>query len=317
MHAPSSPASAHQAAADREVTDPDTRAVVLAGAGSTGHAWELGLVAGLADAGIDLTEADLVVGTSAGSTVAAQITSGTQAGDLYAAILAEATPPRRDGGAAPPPRRGRAPSVPSYLDWSAAVIEASTDPSDMRRRLGVAALAKEASDGPLGTRWRDVVAARLPRHDWPRQRVLITAVDADTGEPVEFDRHSGVDLVDAVAASTSNGFAGPHRVGGCAYLNGGYRRNENADLAVGYGRVVVLSPFGGRSRHPDEWGMDLAAQVDDLRASGSRVEPIVPGNGSAHMFGANAMDPTLRPLAARAGYAQGRELAERLRPFWG
>lgn len=317
MYTPSSPASAHQAAADREVTDPDTRAVVLAGAGSTGNAWELGLVAGLADAGVDLAAADLVIGTSAGSTVAAQITSGTPAVDLYAAILAEAPPPQRGGVAAPGPRRGPDRSVPSYLDWSAGIIEASADPSDMRRRLGAAALAQEASDGPLGTRWRDVVTARLPSHDWPRQRVLITAVDADTGEPVEFDRHSGVDLVDAVAASTSNGFAGPHHVGGRRYLNGGYRRNENADLAAGYGRVVVLSPFGGRSRHPDEWRMDLEAQVDDLRASGSRVETIVPDGDSAHLFGAHAMDLSLRPPAARAGYDQGRALADRLGPFWG
>jgi predicted acylesterase/phospholipase RssA len=98
--------------------------------------------------------------------------------------------------------------------------------------------------------------------------VLITAVDARTGEPVVFDRHSGIDLVDAVAASTSA--MTPYRIGEDRYINGGYRRSENADLAAGCGRVLVLSPFGGRSRMPLEWGMDLATQVDELRAGGSR-----------------------------------------------
>jgi len=83
-----------------------------------------------------------------------------------------------------------------------------------------------------------------------------------------FDRHSGIDLVDAVA-STSNGY----RIGENRYINGGYRRSENADLAAGYGRVRVLSPFGGRSRMPLEWGMDLATQVDELRAGAAGSRP--------------------------------------------
>ena len=94
-----------------------------------------------------------------------------------------------------------------------------------------------------------------------------------TGEPVAFDRHSGVDLVDAVAASTSNGFGPfpPYRIGENRYINGGYRRSENADLAAGYRRVLVLSPFGGRSRMPLEWGR-ISQPSRHLRARGSRVE---------------------------------------------
>jgi NTE family protein len=147
--------------------------------------------------------------------------------------------------------------------------------------------------------------------------MLIPAVDAHTGEPVVFDRHSGVHLVDAVAASTSNGFGvPPYSIGDRRYINGGYRRNENADLAAGYSRVLVLSPFGGRSRHPLDWGMHLATQVDDLRARGSGVETIFPASNAENMFGAHAMDPSTRPPAARAGYNQGRVLAEQLTEFW-
>jgi hypothetical protein len=65
------------------------RALVLGGGGSTGNAWLIGVVAGLFDAGLDVTEADLIIGTSAGSTAAAQITSATPT-DLFAAILAAA-----------------------------------------------------------------------------------------------------------------------------------------------------------------------------------------------------------------------------------
>ena len=249
------------------------RALVLAGAGAAGNAWQLGLIAGLAEAGVDVTEADLIVGTSAGATVAAQITSGKPPAELYAAILAEVPqPPAGDAGS----NRGRAPilSGPSYLEWSDEIIASAEDASDLRRRMGAAALERDASDGSASARWRKIVAARLPDHDWAQQPVLIPAVDAQTGEPVVFDRHSRVDLVDAVAASTSA--MTPYRIGERRYLNGGYRRSSNADLAAGYGRVLVLEPFGGRSRMPRAWGMDLATQVDELVAGGSRVETVFP-----------------------------------------
>ena len=185
----------------------------------------------------------------------------------------------------------------------------------MRRRMGASAIEKDAgSDGSAQMQWRATVAARLPSQIWPRRRMLITAVDAHTGEPVVFDHHSGVELVDAVAASCASG--APYRIGDNRYIDGGYRRNENADLAAGYARVLVLSPFGGRSRHPREWGMDLATQLDELRTGGSRVETIFPDNDSEHMFGANAMDPSLRPPASRAGYNQGRAVAEQLADLW-
>jgi NTE family protein len=132
-----------------------------------------------------------------------------------------------------------------------------------------------------------------------------------------FDRHSGVDLADTVAASCANGFGvPPYGIGDSRYIDGGYRSGENADLAAGYGRVLVLSPLGGRTRTPLGWGMYLAAQADELRAGGSRVETILPDSNSRDAFGSNLMDPSTRPPAARAGYNQGRALAEQLTEFW-
>jgi NTE family protein len=291
------------------------RALVLGGGGSAGNAWLIGVIAGLSDAGLDVTEADLIIGTSAGSTAAAQITSAPPA-ELLAAILAAAprqrTDPVRSGG-------GGAPIGPvaGHLERTSRIIAAAEDAADMRRRMGAAALEMDAApDGSGQTRWRATVAARLPSQRWPERTMLITAVDALTGEPVVFDRHSGVELADAVAASCAGPGAPAYRIGGNRYIDGGYRRNENADLAAGYGRVLVLSPFGGRSRHPLEWGMHLAAQVDELRARGSNVETIFPDGKSLNAFGVNMMDPSTRPPAARAGYDQGRALAEQLTEFW-
>jgi NTE family protein len=286
--------------------------LVLGGGGSTGNAWLIGVIAGLFDAGLDVTEADLTIGTSAGSTAAAQLAGATPA-ELLAAILA-AAPQQRTGPVGSD--GGRVPIRPAAdnMERTSKIIAAAVDAADMRRRMGAAALDMDAaSDGSGQARWRATVAARLPSQRWPQRTVLITAVDARTGEPVVFDRHSGVDLGDAVAASCASGFA--YRIGDNRYIDGGYRRNENADLAAGYGRVLVLSPFGGRTRTPLQWGMHLAAQVDELRARGSRVETIFPDSNSEHMFGANAMDLSLRPPATRAGYDQGRALAEQLTEF--
>ena len=290
------------------------RALVLGGGGSVGNAWLIGVVAGLFDFGLDVTEADLIIGTSAGSTAAAQITSATPT-ELLAATLAAAPQPRTGGPVESDAGRGSARAVADHMERTSRIIAAAEDSADMRRRMGAAALEMDAaSDGSWPTRWRATVAARLPSQRWPERSVLITAVDARTGAPVVFDRDSGVELVDAVAASTASGL--PYGIGDSRYLDGGYRRNENADLAAGYGRVLVLSPFGGRSRHPPKWGMHLGAQVDELRARGSSVETIFPDGNSLNAFGANMMDPSTRPPAARAGYNQGRALAGQLTGFW-
>jgi NTE family protein len=289
------------------------RALVLGGGGSTGHAWLIGVVAGLCDAGMDVSAADLIIGTSAGSTAAAQITCVRPA-QLLAEILS-ATPPQRLGPVGAD--SARASPAFDHMERTRRIIEASADAPDMRRKIGAAALEMEAvSDGSRHAQWRATVASRLPGQHWPRQAMLITAVDAHTGAPVVFDRDSGVDLVDAVAASTSSGL--PYRIGENRYIDGGYRRNENADLVVGYERVLVLSPLGGRTRTPLNWGMQLAAQVDELRARGSRVETVVPDSISqdAMGMGLNMMDLSRRGPSAQAGYNQGKALAGQLIEFW-
>jgi NTE family protein len=291
------------------------RALVLGGGGASGNAWLIGVIAGLFDAGLDVSEADLIIGTSAGSTAAAQITSATLTqllADILSAAPQQQTGPVGAGG-------GRVPIGPAadHMERTSRIIGAAKDAADMRRRMGAAALEMDgASDISAQTQWRATVAARLPSQHWPPRPMLITAVDAHTGEPVVFDRHSGVDLVDAVAASCAGGFA--YSIGDNQYIDGGYRADVNADLAAGYGRVLVIPPLGDRTRKPLDWGLHLAAQVDELRARGSRVETIVPDSASQTALGVgmNLMDLSTRRSSAQAGYNQGKALAAQLTEFW-
>jgi len=287
---------------------------VLGGGGSAGNAWLIGVIAGLYEAGLDVTDADLIIGTSAGSTAAAQVTSATPTA-LLAEILTAAPVPK-SSPATPGRRPARGSHPANHLEVMQAIIAAAKDPADYRRSMGAAVLETAASSGDPGQsqRWRATVAGRLPSLHWPERRVLLTAVDARTGEPVVFDRDSGVDLADAVAASCAGG--PPYSIGDGWYIDGGYRSVENADLAAGYDRVLVLAPLGGATRMPRDWGTHLAAQVDALRAGGSLVEAIVPDESSHRAFGGNLMDPSTRPPAARAGRDQGRAHAGQLAGFW-
>jgi NTE family protein len=153
--------------------------------------------------------------------------------------------------------------------------------------------------------------------------MIVTAIDAHTGELAAFDRDSGVELVDAVTASCAlPGLVPTHRINGARYIDGGVRSAENADLASGYANVVVLSPLGGRSqtepgqfeglRRAPEWRTDLASQVEDLRKQGSRVEVITPDADSRAAMGTNLMDLATRIPTARAGFAQGKQEATRV-----
>jgi NTE family protein len=301
-------------------------ALVLGGGGAAGNAWEIGIIAGLAEAGLDMTEAaDLVVGTSSGATAAAQVRSGIPPAELLASVLS--TPVQPVGQ-----NRERPPSLPmaTVFERMRAISAAATSAADLQRAMGAFGLESDSTLGPAAGQRRAMVASRLPRPEWPDRPMIVVAVDAHTGELAAFDRDSGVDLVDAVTASSAlPGLAPTHSINGTHYINGGVRSTDNADLASGYANVVVLSPFGGRSqtppgrgadpagqfeglRRPPEWGTDLASQVEALRKQGSHVEVITPDADSRAAMGTNQMDPATRIPAARAGFAQGKQEATRV-----
>jgi NTE family protein len=300
-------------------------ALVLGGGGAAGNAWLIGIIAGLAEAGLDMTTAaDLVIGTSSGATAAAHVRSGMPPAELLALVL---SPPAQPVGQ----NRERPPSLPPSLPMATvfermrAISTAATSAADLQRAMGAFGLESDSILGPAAAaQRRALVAARLPCAEWPDRPMIVVAVDAHTGELARFDRESGVDLVDAVTASTAlPGMAPTHCINGAHYINGGVRSNENADLASGYANVVVLSPFGGRSgtlpegqfeglRRKPEWGADLASQVEGLRKQGSHVEVITPDVDSRAAMGTNQMNPATRIPAARAGFAQGKQETTRV-----
>jgi NTE family protein len=180
-------------------------ALVLGGGGAAGQAWQIGVIAGLAEAGLDLTEAaDLVIGTSSGSTTAAHVRSGIPAAKLLASVL---SPPAQPAGQ----NREQTPSLPmaTVFERMRAIGAAATSAADLRRAMGVFGLESDAVLGPGAGPRRAMVAARLPRPEWPDRPMIVVAVDAHTGELAAFDRDSGVDLVDAVTASTALPGKGP------------------------------------------------------------------------------------------------------------
>jgi len=269
--------------------------LVLGGGGVAGIAWTTGLLTGLAENGQDLTGADLLVGTSAGSVVAAQVTSGTPLLELFAR---QYDPARQT------------PEIPAEIDFEkfaadfGGAVTGSTSPAEVRRAVGRLALAAETV--PEADR-RAVIEARLPVHEWPEQRLVIVAVDAETGEPRRFDRASGVSLVDAVAASCAVPGVWPAvTIDGTRYVDGGVRSAENADYATGCTRVTVVSPLGVDAPLPME--KPLLEVLDDLRAAGAEVALITPDEASVAAIGENPLDPATRTPAAEAGRAQGAAL---------
>ena len=263
-------------------------ALVLAGGGVTGIAWELGVLAGLRDEGVDAAAAaDLVVGTSAGSTVGAQVLGDIDLDDLVAVQLADAhseITPELDlnvlgeifgemSGGRLPDREGRI-------------------------RIGSLALAAATIDEPTRRR---VIEQRLPAHEWPETRFVVTAIDAVTGELATFDAASGVGLVDAVAASCAvPGVWPPVTIGDRRYVDGGVRSVANADLAEGCDVVVVLAPLGGPAAR------SMEPEVDALRRGGARVVVISADDEAITAMGVNPLDPAYRRPALEHGRRQGR-----------
>ncbi|MBA2773291.1 MAG: patatin-like phospholipase family protein [Nocardioidaceae bacterium] len=273
------------------------RALVLGGGGITGIAWELGVLAGLKERGVDLTAADIVIGTSAGSVVGAQITSSTDLEVLYDGQLAD---PSGEVGA----RLGLAVGL-RYLIYL--MLPGSSQ--DKRRRLGRAAL--RTTTVPVSERV-EIIRERLVRAEWPASKLLVTAVEAETGRFEVFDRNSGVGLVDAVASSCAVPLVWPPvPVNGRSYVDGGVRSATNADLATGADVVVVLAPLSQ--------SLSKSTRVDtQLARLGTQVQSVVvrPDARALKAIGRNVLDPARRADAARAGREQASDVAAEVSAAW-
>jgi len=280
------------------------RALVLGGGGVAGIAWETGVLQGIADespaAARALLDSDVLVGTSAGSAVVAQISSGLSIEDLFARQVQEISA-EIDPGV----------GVDAIIDlFLAALSQSDTTVTQKRQRIGAVALAAETVAEPVR---HYVVAQRLPTHLWPDRVLRVTAIDIANGELVVFERDSGVKLVDAVAASCAvPGAWPPVTIGDRRYMDGGIGSAINLDVADDCDTAVVLVPAGVSA--PSPFGARPVAEIAAFRGT---ALGIFADRKSLAAFGPNPLDPRCRIGSAEAGRAQGRREAAGVAAFLG
>ena len=277
-----------------------SRALVLGGGGVAGIGWETGVLFALAEGRIDVTAADLVIGTSAGSAVAAQLLSGTPLATLYDRHVFPEGPSTEIAAELDVEKMA--------ADWGALL---STHEPGRELRAAIGRYAIGAGTVPERAR-RAVIEARLPSHDWPDQALQIVVVDAATGEDRVLTRDDGVPLVDAVAASCAvPGIWPPVTIEGRRYVDGGVRTSANVDLAEGYDVVLVLAPVKDFMAPEPEIAKRLAKV--EKKSTVFRIEP---DDASVAAIGPNPLDPAAAGPAARAGREQGASLVGAVSELW-
>ncbi|MFN8098744.1 MAG: patatin-like phospholipase family protein [Dermatophilaceae bacterium] len=274
------------------------RTLVLGGGGVTGIAWEIGLIAGLADRGLDLRSADVVIGTSAGSVVGAALGSPMEPRAAYEEQLE------------PPEPQPKAVLGPWTLVRYAAALGSTRDLDRGVIRLGTWAAKGSRTDPAERVA---VFEAGLPSHEWPlRFDLRVTATSTVDGRLHVFDRACDVPLPYAVAASCAVPLVWPPVVvDGVAYLDGGMRSPANVDLAQGSSAVVVIAPLVRAMRHT----ATPAAQLAALRL-GERGVLVAPSRTALRAIGRNLLDPARRAASARAGYADAALVRDRVARAW-
>jgi len=296
-----------------------TRALVLSGGGPVGIAWEAGLLAGLEENGVELGAADFILGTSAGSFVGSQLAMGKKAGDMAAAILAEANRVSSAVAAGSRPNGGGgAPNLGLLFQKMQEARSGARDPQEVRREIGQFALEAKTMDEESFIRSFCRQLSEAQADIWPAKGYACTAVDAETGEFVLWNEGSKVGLARAVASSCSvPGVFPPITLNGRRYIDGGMRSGSNADLATGHELVVVVGlRTAGDEAATAAARAPLEKEMQVLRDAGARTELILPDDASVAAFGANLMDGRVRPAAAKAGIEQGRALAASLKTIW-
>ena len=283
------------------------RALVLGGGGPIGIAWETAVCAGLLESGIDVREADLIVGTSAGSVVGASLAHGQDPRHMMTQT--------RETNAAPPvggPGRDMAEVAAVFQLWTS--FEDMTEAAC--KEVGAAAVTIKTIPEE---QWLTTFANR-GWDGWPRKPLLVTAVDCGTGAFKVFDAHSHVPVEVAVTAScTVPGIVPPVTIDGHRYMDGGVRSGTSADLAgrIEPDLVLILAPMGRREGGVDRLAAkQVAREMGELERAGAKVHLVHFDDATKDAVGMNLMDPTRVPDVLDTGLAQGRRLADQLREWW-
>jgi NTE family protein len=294
-----------------------TKALVLGGGGPVGIGWEAGLLVGLQRGGVDLSDADAVIGTSAGSVVGFTLSSGADLADATSLIGSAV---QRAGPATADLAVG-AETLEFVLSSLAAAAADSAGAQTVRARIGQLALQVSTMSEVTWLGMFETFAGA----EWPAV-FRCTAVDTADGSYQLWDRDSGVDVQHAVASSCAvPGIFPPVSIRGRRWMDGGVRDMLNADAAAGHEIVVAVSctvleaPKGLDLPGLDAMLGSIRARVDGLVDEGAKVETIVPSPEMLEIseWGLNLMDFGRAGAAYEAGVRQGEELAEGLAGVWG
>lgn len=277
-------------------------ALVLGGGGTVGVAWEAGVLAGLADAGVDPAAAAVIVGSSAGSVVGTHVRQGRSVDRLVA------NQREPDGGAGAEPMTT---DLTPLIEIFAVLREAKERTPEVLQEVGRRAIA--ADTGPESA-WIGRFERIVGGGEWPDGDLRITAVDCTTGLRRVWTAGDGVDLARAVASSCAiPGVFPPVTVDGSRYTDGGLWSSSNLDVVLD--SDVDAAIFVGPLRVGDPSAVRALERESELLAStGRRVEAIVPGEGFTTEIGAqNLMNPALRNRGVDLGIQDGTAAAARVR----
>jgi NTE family protein len=294
--------------------DRPSRAVVLGGGGLTGVAWLTGVLASFQEAGIPIGDADLILGTSAGSVVGAQLAAGRDFGRLYAFLGNERVPARSALLAV----YGRLPKPDAAALEQLAKQWQESVPATVETRIAAGRAAQQATTMPERA-WVGLLRLFLHMRRWPGPALGITAVDADDGRIRVFRAADGVPVYRAAAASAAvPQFFPPVHIDGRLYVDGGAGSVRHVDAAAGHDLILA---FVDHAAAPTGEGplsrAALDAELARARAAGGHVVTIEPDATSLAIIGDfAALDPGQIQPAARAGRAQGRAEAARIAALW-
>ncbi len=295
---------------------PSRRAVVIGTGGSLGYAWAIAALSTWQQAtGIDARDADVVVGTSAGSIIASALASGVAVDDLVDHLSNPR--PRSSGDADVRPRRhgarGGLPPMPRMGPGSVRLLGRIARAPRRFPPLAVASALLPV--GRADTSGVVKLVSSFAPEAWPRPpsapELRIIATDYDTGARVPFGRPGAPPASPGDAASAScavPGWFAPVRIDGRRYVDGGVCSATSADLLLGadmppIDEALVLVPLARRGRihltgagaaadglFRGIVGRRSAREIARLRTAGVCVTAHAPGPEDRAAMGWNVMD---------------------------
>ncbi len=255
-----------------------------------GISWLTGVAVGLREAGIDLALADRFVGTSAGAIVGTVLAAGGDPMSLLAEPPADAAPIEAD---------------PAKLaEIFSVMFTPGVDAMDARRRIGELALAAEAGDPAVHIAR---IGTMVGIAEWPERELVLTAVDARTGELRAWERGGAATLEQALASTTCvPGVFPPIPIAGNDYIDGGVRSSINADLALPADIVVIVEPLAHIfPRTPADRELGSAREIS-----------IIPDTAAIAAFGNDLFGRAALHPAFEAGVRQAADAAPLLKDVW-